>query len=114
MIDSSVAVAAFVESHSGHAPALRCLDRIRKREDAGLIAAHGLAETFAVLSSSPIRPRITPEGAALTIRKNLLPILRIVALSGRDYSQVIQRLADAAISGGAIYDALAARAAERE
>jgi predicted nucleic acid-binding protein len=58
-------------------------------------------------------PRIPPEGAWQIIRENLLTGFEIITLSTADYRTVIQALAAGHISGGAIYDALIARAAEK-
>jgi predicted nucleic acid-binding protein len=113
LLDTSVLIAAFVEGHPDHERALSWVQRIKSREIAGAVAAHSLAELYAVLTVLPIRPRIPPEGAWQIIRENLLKGFEIITLSTADYRTVIQALAASHISGGAIYDALIARAAEK-
>jgi predicted nucleic acid-binding protein len=113
LLDTSVLIAAFVEGHPDHERALSWVQRIKSREIAGAVAAHSLAELYAVLTVLPIRPRIPPEGAWQIIRENLLTGFEIITLSTADYRTVIQALAASHISGGAIYDALIARAAEK-
>jgi predicted nucleic acid-binding protein len=113
LLDTSVLIAAFVEGHPDHERALSWVQRIKSREIAGAVAAHSLAELYAVLTVLPIRPRISPEGAWQIIRENLLTGFEIITLSTADYRTVIQALAAGHISGGAIYDALIARAAEK-
>lgn len=113
LLDTSVLVAAFVESHPDHQRALLWVQRIKRQEITGVVAAHSLAELYAVLTALPIRPRISPEGAWRLIRENLLRDFEIITLSKADYRAVVQALAERLISGGAVYDALIARAAER-
>jgi len=43
----------------------------------------------------------------------VLSVARVVTLSTRDYEAVIDELADLGVAGGAVYDALIARAAAK-
>lgn len=113
LFDTSVLVAGIVEAHPAHERALRWLARGRSGEIVPLVSAHSAAETFAVLSTMPLSPRIGPGLARQLVRENVLSVARIVALSARDYGAVIDHLADLGLSGGAVYDALIARAAVR-
>ena len=77
------------------------------------MAAHTLAETFAVLSTLPLSPRIGPAAAWNLVHRNVEAHAQVVALTGREYGAVLRDLAELGISGGAIYDGLIARAAEK-
>ncbi len=79
----------------------------------GLVAALGVAETFALLTTLPHRPRITPVAARDVLQASVLSRFRVVSRSARDTQAVIDRVAKAGRSGGVIYDALAMRAATR-
>ena len=70
-----------------------------------------LAELYAVLTTLPVQPRITPNVAQELIKHNVLDILDIISLSAEDYAVVIDQLSALGISGGATYDALILRAA---
>jgi predicted nucleic acid-binding protein len=59
-LDTSILVAAFVEGHPYHTQALPWVQRAKRREIQGVIAAHTLAELYAVLTALPVRPRISP------------------------------------------------------
>ena len=63
LLDTSVLVAAMVEAHPAHAEALPWVQRVRDGTDIGLVAAHSVAELYAVLTTLPVEPRIPPESA---------------------------------------------------
>jgi predicted nucleic acid-binding protein len=75
--------------------------------------SHTLAETYAVLTTLPVKPRISPLVAQRLIGNNLQEIARIVPLTIADYWTTIQRMTAMGLSGGTIYDALIAAVARR-
>lgn len=111
LLDTSILVAAMVTSHPEHARSFRYLRDARQRKFHGIIAAHSLAEVYAVLSSMPVQPRISPAAAWKLIKENILGIFEVVSLSKSDYLTAIQSLSGQQISGGAVYDALIAQSA---
>ena len=113
LLDSSVLVAAMVEAHPDHGRSLPWLQRAGRGELELVVAAHSLAETYAVLTQLPLRPRISPALAGALIARNVIGHARVVALTARDYTAVIARLASTGVAGGTTYDALIARAAEK-
>lgn len=110
LLDTSVLVAAMVEGHPAHGVALPWLQRIREQSETGLVSAHSVAELYAVLTTLPIHPRISPAMAQHLIRQNVLESCEIVPLSEEDYVAVIDHLSETGIAGGATYDALRADA----
>jgi predicted nucleic acid-binding protein len=111
LFDTSLLVAAMVEGHPAHSLALPWLQRTKARLDTGLIAAHTLAELYAILTRLPINPRISPALALQLIRSNILDTCTVVALSDTDYVSLLSHLAGLGIAGGAVYDALLLHAA---
>jgi predicted nucleic acid-binding protein len=111
LFDTSVLVAAMVEAHPGHGLALPWLQRVKDGTDNGVVAAHSLAELYAVLTTLPIRPLIRPTTAQQLIKRNVLDIFEVVYLSDEDYTAVIDHLSSLGIVGGATYDALILHAA---
>ena len=111
--DTSVLVAASVEPHPMHERSLVWVKRAKANELEMLAASHTIAELYGVLTTLPIRPRITPDTALRLIQENVRKTARIVPLSVSDYEATIERLAGLGIPGGAVYDALIARAAEK-
>jgi predicted nucleic acid-binding protein len=111
LLDTSILVAAMVEAHPAHERGLAWLKRVTDGTDEGFVAAHSLAEVYAVLTTLPVHPPISPSDAKQLIQHNLTTKLEIVALSDQDYVQIIEHLAALSIIGGAIYDALILRAA---
>ena len=53
LLDTSVLVAAMVEAHPMHITALPWLRRAKDRLDSGLVAAHSVAELYAILTTLP-------------------------------------------------------------
>lgn len=100
-----------VTSHPEHARAFKYLHEAKQNKIHGIIAAHSLAEVYAVLSSMPVQPRISPVAAWKLIKENLIGTFEVVSLSKSDYISVIQKLAGEQLSGGIIYDALIAQSA---
>ncbi|HEV2064753.1 MAG TPA: PIN domain-containing protein, partial [Thermoanaerobaculia bacterium] len=71
LFDTSVLVAAMVEPHPVHERALSWLKRARVGDFEFLVASHTLAELYAVLTTLPVRPRISPEIASRLVQQNV-------------------------------------------
>lgn len=110
LFDTSVLVAAFVVGHPRHGDCLPYLQRVRDGQIQGFIATHTLAEVYAVLTRLPVSPRISLVVAQRLIEENLREF-EAIALMAEDYRAVIVQMANLNLAGGAIYDALIARAA---
>ena len=112
-LDTSVLVAASVESHVHYPQAILALRRLSSGEDRGFISAHSLAETYSTLTSLPLKPRIHPSEAARIIEAGILPHVEVVSLEKSDYVETVRRLATGGWAGAKIYDALLLRCAAR-
>ena len=112
--DTSVLVAACIESHPAHQQSFRSLLRARDGDLEMVVATHTMAELYAVLTRIPIRPRISPVVARRIIRENIESIARIKSISTQRYKMVLDEMARRNLSGGIIYDALAASVAAGE
>lgn len=113
LLDTSVLVAASVAEHPDHARCLRWLGLARAGEIELVLASHSLVECYSVLTRLPIQPRISPAEAQRLLAENVLPHAKVVALSAHE---TVRHLADSAgqeIGGGAIYDSLIVRTAEK-
>jgi predicted nucleic acid-binding protein len=113
LFDTSVLVAALLGSHPSHPQAISWLKRAKSGEIEFLVSTHTLAELYSVLSSLPVKPRIDPATAWRLINENVEAAAQPVSLTPEDYLQTIRRVAALGISGGVIYDAIIARAAEK-
>jgi len=100
-----------VEAHPAHERSWAWLKRVTGGTDEGFVAAHSLAELYAILTALPVHPRISPSDAMQLIKHDVAQRLEIVCLSDQDYIQVVEHLAALGIAGGATYDALILRAA---
>jgi predicted nucleic acid-binding protein len=113
IFDTSVLVASVVEAHPSHVVTFPWLKRAKAGEFELLVASHSLAETYAVLSSLPVSPRISPILAWKLVHDNVEALAEIIELSAADYSAVIRHMGEHGLSGGIIYDQLIVRAAEK-
>lgn len=98
LVDTSVAVALSVADHEGRTAALAAAGGRR----IGL-AGHAAFESFSVLTRLPAPARRTPRAVSRLLAANF-PYTR--HLGAEAAAALLVRLADAGVSGGAVYDAL--------
>ena len=113
LLDTSVLVSAVVQKHGDHHRSFAILERVQNGKDEGYVAAHSLAEMYAVLTKLPPPSRHTPEQALLSIEENVLKYFKISSLGGSDYAALIREGALAGIQGGTIYDAVLLKSATK-
>ena len=113
LFDTSVLVAAIVENHERHDDALPWLQRVQEGALSGRISAHSLAEIYAVLTAMPLPIRLSCDVAWQLIATNVLAGFDVVDLTPEDYRTLLTAAAQQEIRGGAVYDAIIARAAEK-
>lgn len=113
LLDTSVLVAALVEVHPRHAQAFPWLYRARRGEVEAMIAAHSVAEVYAVLSTLPVTPRITPSAAWALVEHSILPFAKAIHLTASETALAVQRVSRQGLAGGVVYDALIAEAARK-
>ena len=106
MFDTSVLVAALVKPHPLHERAVSWLKRAKTGEVVMAISAHTLAEIYAVLTTLPVSPRISPDMAWRLIHENIEKTATVISMDGADYIETILRLKERGFSGGIVYDAL--------
>jgi len=113
LLDASVLVAALVEPHPEHLRALPWLAKANSRSTELVICSHTIAELYAVLSTLPVSPRITPGFAWRLIHESIEPHVSIVSLTSSEYIATVRHLSEIGLSGGAVYDALIVKAAQK-
>jgi predicted nucleic acid-binding protein len=96
-----------------HKRAFPWLKRARANELELMVASHTLAELYAVLSTLPIKPRITPYIARKLIQENIESISKIISLTPGEYKSVIKQISELGLVGGILYDALIAKVAQK-
>jgi len=113
LFDTSVLVAAIVEPHPMHLRALPWLQRAKTGKIDFLVASHTLAELYAVLTTLPLKPRISSSTAWRLVHDNVEASAKIISLSPSDYKDTVKHMAELGLTGGIIYDALIVRAAQK-
>jgi predicted nucleic acid-binding protein len=113
LFDTSLIIAALVESHPMHARAFPWLKQAKLKSFELIVASHTLAELYAVLSTLPVKPRISPAVAWRLIHENIETISKVISLTPAEYSGVIKLLSESGLTGGIVYDALVARVAQK-
>ena len=113
LLDTATLVAAMLPDHVHHPDAHPWLARGKAGSFEFLVSGHSLAEAYSVLTRLPRTPRISPSDAWSLIETNVTTHARLVTLSAGDYATLIADLARRRVTGGAVYDAVIARAAEQ-
>ena len=84
LFDSSVLIAAFVESHPKHKSALSFLMKAKNKEFQLFVSSHTILEIYSVLTSAPFKPKITPIIAKQLIENNIKNIAKTIYLTDED------------------------------
>jgi predicted nucleic acid-binding protein len=111
--DTNVLIAAFSDNHPQHHAARPVVERVKSGKDEGFVAAHTLAEAFAVLTRFPGVDQVAPSVAWQLISENVLKDFHVVALSAKEYTDTLQAAAVEGVAGGRTYDALLLAAASK-
>ncbi len=111
--DTPLLVAACIAHHPHHAPSVRALNAVSAGAIKGVMSAHGLAESFSVLTRSPYIPMIRPHDAWLYLTNDILPVFELVSLTTAEYREVVEGCSQNGWPGGRVYDALHVRAARK-
>ena len=113
LFDTSVLVAAIVEAHPMHTRALPWLQRAKKEKVTFFVASHTLAELYAVLTTLPLKPKISSSTAWRLIHDNVETAAKLISLSPSEYRATIKQMSELGLTGGIIYDALIVKAAKK-
>jgi predicted nucleic acid-binding protein len=110
-LDTSVAVALLVQTHSAHTAVVRW--RAGRKV---ALSGHALAETYSVLTRLPGDVRLTPAASAPFRARRCGPasaraLFPPLLLGPKTSRQLPEILAQMEVAGGAVYDALVALAA---
>jgi len=104
-------VAAVCGWHVRHAAAAAEIERRLDRGERMAIAAHAIAEAYAVLTRLPPPHRLAPADAWTLVRTNFVDNAALVTLDAPAYVAVLEQRAGAGVGGGRTYDGLIAACA---
>lgn len=110
LFNTSCLIAGMVQTHAHHKRTVPWLNRASCGEITGLVCTHSLAETYAILTTLPLLPKIQLTAALLGIRQNLAAF-ELIPLTQQDYQDTLEEIVSLGLAGGVVYDALAAKAA---
>ncbi|MCE5329004.1 PIN domain-containing protein [bacterium] len=111
--DTSVLIAAFVMAHPEHGNSLPWLQKVKKKEIEGIVSVHSLLESYSILTTLPLSPKIYPSLAVNLIKENVISNFEIIKYNTNDYIRLLNELASENIFGGASYDGLILCAAKK-
>jgi predicted nucleic acid-binding protein len=111
--DTNVLIAACIEGHAHHERATPLLESVIQGKTEGVVSAHSLLEAHAVLTKLPRAPRILPQQAASLIEENIVKPFTVIALTAKEYVDLVMKLGREGVWGGQAYDALHLRCAEK-
>jgi predicted nucleic acid-binding protein len=100
-VDSSVLVAALLDSERQHAACLRLLGKGRLA-----VHVHALAETFSTLTGGRLLHRVLPVMAARVLEESVLPRVTTVSFTAIETIEAMKEAQARGIRGGAFYDYL--------
>ena len=100
-IDTSVLVAAIVGTEDYH----RECDALMDSGELGMFA-HGLAETFSILTSGRRKLQMTADAASELIEQDFLPLLSVTSLTPTEMMRAMLDAQSRGVRGGGIYDYL--------
>jgi len=112
-IDTNLIIADAVQTHTHHANAEALFHLIQMRRWTPVVSAHGLSETYSVLTGAPFQPRISPMEAWEIIEKNVLKSFIIEPLGHNDFTKIIRECAANGWTGGITYDVIHVYAARK-
>jgi predicted nucleic acid-binding protein len=104
--DTSVLIAAAVHNHPHNAAAVTLLEKLARSSNKGFLSAHGLAEVYSVLTRLPLRPRIDPAEVLQIVDDQIVPLLELVPLTGKEYLDTVRNAGRQGLIGGRIHDAV--------
>ena len=107
-IDTSVLVAAIVGTEDYH----RECDALMDSSELGMFA-HGLAETFSILTSGRRKLQMTADAASELIEQDFLPLLSVTSLTPTEMMRAMRDAQSRSVRGGGIYDYLHLVAAQK-
>ena len=110
--DTSALVTALVTELPNHERALDCLVKYSRKKGDACTTTHVLAETYACLTSLPVKKRISPMDAKSLIEESLVKNLEILPIVTQTYLSSIRRVSNMGMTSGIIYDALHLEMAE--
>jgi len=111
--DTSVVVARTLSSHPHYANAVELFRHLRAQRWTPLIASHGPAEIYSVLTRLPMPHRVSAAEASHLIQENILRQFQIQAPGKGDYAEVVRSCSVQGRVGGAVYDAIHIHAARK-
>jgi predicted nucleic acid-binding protein len=111
--DTSVLVASALKGHVHHTAATLALEQAIAAEHQAFVAAHGLAEFYAVLTRMPAAPPVYPSEVWQMLETNVLPHFTLTALTAKEYQDLVSGCAKQGWTGGRVYDVLHLRSAQK-
>jgi predicted nucleic acid-binding protein len=72
----------------------------------GFISCHSIAETYSVLTSLPLVPRLLPAEAEQIIEENLRAHFQMISVTRAMYDKAVDSCVRRSLPGGKVYDAL--------
>ena len=112
-LDTNVLVAACIADHEHHAGAVPLVQSVHDDKFEGYVSGHSLLEAQAILTRLPWTPRIIPIQASTLIADNIVKHFSVVALTGKEYSELALKFGREGIIGGKSYDVLQLACAEK-
>lgn len=107
-VDSSVLIASLIGNDSSHKTSVSLLEKHKP-----YVLRHALLETFSTLTGGKLGFRMSADQATELIQESILPWVKTVDLDDAELIETMSISQNRGVRGGAIYDFLHLRAAQK-
>ena len=105
-LDTNVLIAACIEDHVHHTRAAPIVANIHEGRNEGFTSGHAVLELYSVLTRLPRAPRILASQAMVILQENVIKHFTLIALTGKEYGELVLKIAAEGAVGRQSYDAL--------
>jgi len=110
-VDTCCMVAAVCTWHEHHDAAIAAIESRLDRGEKMAIAAHAIAEAYAVLTRLPAPHRLSPPDAWAVLKGSFVDHASLSVLGAAHVVRLLSHLAGGGVAGGRTYDAIIAETA---
>jgi len=114
LFDTSVLVAAFIKTHPKHVECFNWVKKTNSKEIDAHISIHTLLEFYTAVTGILKTDKLNSSLVLEIIKKNIYPHFNLISYTETDYKNVLIKLDEYHIIGGASYDFLIAYGAFKQ
>jgi len=114
LFDTSILVAAFVKTHPKHFECFSWIKKTMTEKIEACISVHTLLEFYSAVTKILKINKLDSNSTLKIVKKNIYPHLNLVTYTENDYKNILVKISELHITGGACYDFLITYAAFKQ